>query len=208
MCCPFGHSPSLQTPHYPRIRGEEGGGRRRDHHTLPLPRFNGVMCPWSKSQCSTPCSSCFASCRLPPSCFPSLSVSFLLIRQILSPALSPSLLVRSAAQQTFWCIWHFYLITPLEDLTPTWQIQSEQFICKRILISRRDGNLLLFLETWRRTLELRCCRKEKKGYISKPVNTVQIFRRKARFKDKILNNMAHVKQQESQIKIPKSKTLF
>lgn len=26
MCCPFGHSPSLQTPHYPRIRGEEGGG--------------------------------------------------------------------------------------------------------------------------------------------------------------------------------------
>lgn len=184
-----------------------GGGGRRDHHTLPLPRFNGVMCPWSKSQCSTPCSSCFASCRLPPSCFPSLSVSFLLIRQILSPALSPSLLVRSAAQQTFWCIWHFYLITPLEDLTPTWQIQSEQFICKRILISRRDGNLLLFLETWRRTLELRCCRKEKKGYISKPVNTVQIFRRKARFKDKILNNMAHVKQQESQIKIPKSKTL-
>lgn len=185
-----------------------GGGGRRDYHTLPLPRFNGVMCPWSKSQCSTPCSSCFASCRLPPSCFPSLSVSFLLIRQILSPALSPSLLVRSAAQQTFWCIWHFYLITPLEDLTPTWQIQSEQFICKRILISRRDGNLLLFLETWRRTLELRCCRKEKKGYISKPVNTVQIFRRKARFKDKILNNMAHVKQQESQIKIPKSKTLF
>lgn len=185
-----------------------GGGGRRDHHTLPLPRFNGVMCPWSKSQCSTPCSSCFASCRLPPSCFPSLSVSFLLIRQILSPALSPSLLVRSAAQQTFWCIWHFYVITPLEDLTPTWQIQSEQFICKRILISRRDGNLLLFLETWRRTLELRCCRKEKKGYISKPVNTVQIFRRKARFKDKILNNMAHVKQQESQIKIPKSKTLF
>lgn len=184
-----------------------GGGGRRDHHTLPLPRFNGVMCPWSKSQCSTPCSSCFASCRLPPSCFPSLSVSFLLIRQILSPALSPSLLVRSAAQQTFWCIWHFYLITPLEDLTPTWQIQSEQFICKRILISRRDGNLLLFLETWRRTLELRCCRKEKKGYISKPVNTVQIFWRKARFKDKILNNMAHVKQQESQIKIPKSKTL-
>lgn len=159
-----------------------GGGGRRDHHTLPLPRFNGVMCPWSKSQCSTPCSSCFASCRLPPSCFPSLSVSFLLIRQILSPALSPSLLVRSAAQQTFWCIWHFYLITPLEDLTPTWQIQSEQFICKRILISRRDGNLLLFLETWRRTLELHCCRKEKKGYISKPVNTVQIFRRKARFK--------------------------
>lgn len=185
-----------------------GGGGRRDHHTLPLPRFNGVMCPWSKSQCSTPCSSCFASCRLPPSCFPSLSVSFLLIRQILSPALSPSLLVRSAAQQTFWCIWHFYLITPLEDLTPTWQIQSEQFICKRILISRRDGNLLLFLETWRRTLELRCCRKEKKGYISKPVNTVQIFRRKARFKDKILNNMAHVKQQESKIKLPKSKTLF
>lgn len=185
-----------------------GGGGRRDHHTLPLPRFNGVMCPWSKSQCSTPCSSCFASCRLPPSCFPSLSVSFLLIRQILSPALSPSLLVRSAAQQTFWCIWHFYLITPLEDLTPTWQIQSEQFICKRILISRRDGNLLLFLETWRRTLELRCCRKEKKGYISKPVNTVQIFRRKARFKDKILNNMEHVKQQESKIKLPKSKTLF
>lgn len=185
-----------------------GGGGRRDHHTLPLPRFNGVMCPWSKSQCSTPCSSCFASCRLPPSCFPSLSVSFLLIRQILSPALSPSLLVRSAAQQTFWCIWHFYLITPLEDLTPTWQIQSEQFICKRILISRRDGNLLLFLETWRRTLELRCCRKEKKGYISKPVNTVQIFRQKARFKDKILNNMAHVKQQESKIKLPKSKTLF
>lgn len=195
------------TPSLPQNQ-RGGGGGRRDHHTLPLPRFNGVMCPWSKSQCSTPCSSCFASCRLPPSCFPSLSVSFLLIRQILSPALSPSLLVRSAAQQTFWCIWHFYLITPLEDLTPTWQIQSEQFICKRILISRRDGNLLLFLETWRRTLELRCCRKEKKGYISKPVNTVQIFRRKARFKDKILNNMAHVKQQESQIKIPKSKTLF
>lgn len=195
------------TPSLPQNQ-RGGGGGRRDHHTLPLPRFNGVMCPWSKSQCSTPCSSCFASCRLPPSCFPSLSVSFLLIRQILSPALSPSLLVRSAAQQTFWCIWHFYLITPLEDLTPTWQIQSEQFICKRILISRRDGNLLLFLETWRRTLELRCCRKEKKGYISKPVNTVQIFRRKARFKDKILNNMAHVKQQESKIKLPKSKTLF